>query len=425
MRKRVLLLSAVIALCAFFFACRPFQKQVVTLELGVFAGSNWDVANGNSYHTIELAVSQFENDHPGVKVHYYSGIRRQDYSEWLAGQILSGRTPDVFLVPDGQFNILVSQGVLKNLEQFLQKEKQIKSWEYFAPAWNAGSSKGNQYALPYQTDCMLMAVNCTLLKRHNLQMPERDWTWDDFFSLCRGLGPDVAGTCNYTWQEAVYANGIKLFDDNGTQSNFSDFRTVEAVQFMQRLTVLTEGRSFTSADFDAGRVACMPMSFARFCTYVSYPYKVYKDVNFEWGCLPMPAGYSGNNISEVKTLLAGMNTHSKHPYLSFELLKTLTHDTAVQTDVYSMGQGASPLRIIAASGASRNVIDAYTRGGREYNLGLLADILDKGMAVPRFSKYGEAMGVADSSISRIITEKKDADISLKLLQRTIQEQLAK
>ena len=38
----------------------------------------------------------------------------------------------------------------------------------------------------------------------------------------------------------------------------------------------------------------------------------------------MPAGNSGNNISEVNTLMMGINAHTKHEKLAYMLLEELT-----------------------------------------------------------------------------------------------------
>lgn len=387
-------------------------RHDVVVELGMFAGSNWNVANGDSYHTVDKAISIFEASHPGVKVHYYSGIRKSDYDEWLSEQILSGKTPDVFLIPENRFAMLVKNGILKNLTSVIALDGSIKRWEYFGPSWDAGEFQGRQYALPYQANYMLMAVNMTLLKNHNLDMPARDWTWNDFYDLCT-----KTGMYGYTWQDAVYSNGVQLFDESGTKSFLSDPRTVEAVRFMQRIKEHSGDRRFTAADFDAGKVAFMPMTYAQFCTYISYPYKVYKDFSYEWGCLPMPAGISGGNVSEVSTLMLGINSKTRKLKLSYELLKTLVHDLTVQKDINGMGQGTSPLRIISASQLSHESKDSI--------FGLSSEILDRGVAAPKFPVYAQVMAAADSEILRIIEERQNADIALRLLQQNVMDMLAR
>ncbi|MCR5764146.1 MAG: extracellular solute-binding protein [Treponema sp.] len=419
---KISFLFAFISVACIILACLIIysSKSPVIIELGMFAGSNWNIANGDSYHTVDKAISIFEAAHPGVKVHYYSGIRKSDYDEWLSEQILSGKTPDVFLIPENRFMMLIKNGILKNLTPMIERDGVVKRWEYFAPSWVSGEFQGKQYALPYQTNYMLMAVNVTLLKKYGLDMPARDWTWNDFYNLSA-----KAGMYGYTWQNAVYSNGIQLFDETGNRAFFSDSRTVEAVRFMQRIKEHSGDRRFTASDFDAGKVAFMPMSYAQFCTYISYPYKVYKDFSYEWGCLPMPAGISGGNISEVNTLMLGINSRTKKLALSYELLKTLVHDLSVQTDVCRTGQGTSPLRIVSASQLPFNALDSSDKGSKDYIFGLSAEILGRGIAVPKFSLYAQAMASADSEIIRIIEDHQNADTALRLLQQNIQDLLAR
>lgn len=403
------------------------SNKDITLEFGMFTGSNWDVANGDSYRIIDKAILKYERSHPKVHVHYYSGIRKRDYEEWLSRQILQGKTPDVFMVPSNLFNRLASMGVLKELNAAIDKDKRIKSWEYFPVAWGTGTYHGSQYALPYETDFTLMAVNRTLLEKHGFSLPQNNWGWNTFYELCKALSidedgdknPDIAGVCSYTWKEAVYSNGIRLFNEIGSSCYFSDQKVVEAVRFMQHLFELNENTIFSHKDFDDGKVAFMPMSFAKYKTYISYPYKLYKDLNYEWACVPMPAGYSGNNISEVQTLLIGINAHTKYKDYAFDFLELLTHDKEIQTDVSLSTQGTSALRIIASTDDSKKILNDNYLYKDPYDTGLIADILTKGIASSKFTGYSEAMEIADNSINKIISDKKDADNNLKSLQRII------
>ena len=92
----------VVILSVFAWNYKQKNKSVV-LEFGMFAESNWDVENANAYVIIDDAIKQFEKEHPGVKVHYETGIRKKDYSEWLDRKILEGKTPDVFMVLSDDF----------------------------------------------------------------------------------------------------------------------------------------------------------------------------------------------------------------------------------------------------------------------------------------------------------------------------------
>ncbi|MCR5290296.1 MAG: extracellular solute-binding protein [Treponema sp.] len=436
MKKKYIAISSVliIALACIIMSLSHTRKPVV-LELGLFTGSNWDVENGDNYCIIDKAISKFEKQHPGVTVHYYSGIRKRDYGEWLSEQIVQGKTPDVVMILEDQFLQLVSLGILQKLDKSLKIDGHIKSWEYFPAAWAAGTYHGEQYAIPYESDFTLMAVNKTLLQKHGLEMPKTNWTWNDFYGLCKAVTVDEdgdaildsIGVCNYSWQEAVFSNGARLFNENGRRALFSDPKVVEAIRFMQKLSILTGDRIFGQTDFDAGKVAFMPLSFAKYRTYISYPYRLYKELNYEWDCLPMPAGYSGNNISKVDTLLMGIAAHTKQKRLALDLLEMLTHDREIQTEICLSTQGTSAMRIVASTDVVKNLLEDESNEASTdiYYPGLMADILNQGTSLPRFAFYDETMAIAETEITKIILQKKDADNSLRVLQRNLQNQLEK
>ena len=76
----------------------------------MITGSNWDVANANSFVIIDQAIERFETEHPGVKIHYYSGVRKDDYSEWFSRKLLAGKEPDVFMVLGTDFQPVFFHG---------------------------------------------------------------------------------------------------------------------------------------------------------------------------------------------------------------------------------------------------------------------------------------------------------------------------
>ena len=59
-----------------------------------------------------------KKEHPNVKIEYTSGILKEDYSLWLADQIIEGNEPDVFIVLGDDFNTLSSVGALKDFNRF-------------------------------------------------------------------------------------------------------------------------------------------------------------------------------------------------------------------------------------------------------------------------------------------------------------------
>ena len=106
------------------------KNKPIVLEFGMFAESNWDVKNANAYVIIDDAIKKFEKEHPGVKIHYYSGISKDDYSEWFSRKLLAGKEPDVFMVLGTDFNQFSSMGVMKNLEPLMEKDPDFETEKY-------------------------------------------------------------------------------------------------------------------------------------------------------------------------------------------------------------------------------------------------------------------------------------------------------
>lgn len=412
--------------------CHVYLRKNITLEFGMFTGSNWDVAQANSFTIIDKAIAKFEHAHPGVTVHYYSGIRKDDYSEWFSRKLLAGEEPDIFMVLGTDFNQFASMGVMKNLETFIEEDTDFEPEKYFTSAFVSGQYESVQYALPYETVPTLMFVNKTLLTQEGIDMPEENWTWEDFYEICKkvtrdtdGDGvPDQFGSYNYDWMDALCSNGGGVFNKKGTEAALTDSRVVEAVKYVRSINDLYGGEKLTQEDFNGGRVAFMPLTFAEYRTYKTYPYKIRKYANFQWDCVTMPAGEQGGNISQVDSLLMGISANTKEEKLAWEFLKLLTYDEESQMNIFYDSQGASVLKTVTESQQMEQVVqEDMEEGDTVINGKLLGRVIEEGHVEPQFKKYEQAMSLTDSEINKILEEDKDVDSNLKILQRTINEYL--
>ena len=412
--------------------CHVHVRKNITLEFGMFTGSNWDVAQANSFTIIDKAIAKFEHTHPGVTVHYYSGIRKDDYSEWFSRKLLAGEEPDIFMVLGTDFNQFASMGVMKNLETFIEEDTDFEPEKYFTSAFVSGQYESVQYALPYETVPTLMFVNKTLLTQEGIDMPEENWTWEDFYEICKkvtrdtdGDGvPDQFGSYNYDWMDALCSNGGGVFNKKGTETALTDSRVVEAVKYVRSINDLYGGEKLTQEDFNGGRVAFMPLTFAEYRTYKTYPYKIRKYANFQWDCVTMPAGEQGGNISQVDSLLMGISANTKEEKLAWEFLKLLTYDEESQMNIFYDSQGASVLKEVTESQQMEQIVqEDMEEGDTVINGKLLGRVIEEGHVEPQFKKYEQAMSLTDSEINKILEEDKDVDSNLKILQRTINEYL--
>lgn len=430
-RKRLCMSVFLGALIAAALIYRDQHRKIV-LEFGMFTGSNWDVASANSFKIIDKAVKCFEESHPNVKIHYYSGIAKEDYSEWCARKLLEGKMPDVFMVLDSDFDKFTSLGVMKDLDVLMAGDHAFHKEDFFSTALNTGRRDGRQYALPYETVPTLMFVNKSLLAKENIQMPKEDWTWEDMYEICRKVTKDTDkdglldqfGTYNYSWRDAFYTSGGKLYDERQEQLSFTDSRVLDAIKYIKRLNDLNQGQSVTQEDFNEGGVAFMPLTFAEYRTYKTYPYRIKKYTRFQWDCITFPAGREGENISKVDALLMGINSMTKHERLAWEFLKQLTYTEEMQMDVFLYSQGVPALKSVASSKEGANIIqEDMDEGEQVISSTLLCNVIENGIIEPRLLQYQQVMNLADGEVSKILQENKNVDSSMKIFQRTISKYL--
>ena len=408
------------------------QNKVTVLEVGIFAGSNWDVANANSYVIIDKAIEKFEAEHKNVKVHYYSGIRKEDYSEWFSRQLLRGKEPDVFMVLGEDFNQFAEIGVMKDLELLMANDPDFQADDYYSTTLQAGQYGGRQYALPYETVPTLMFVNKSLLNKEGLFVPDNDWTWDDLYQICQRITKDKDGdgildqfgTYNYGWTEAVYSNGAALFDENGTENYFNDDKVTEAVRFTKQIAGLNQMQKVTRDDFDGGKVAFMPLPFTEYRTYKTYPYKIKKYTKFQWDCITLPAGKDGSNTSVINTLLMGISNHTDKERLAWEFLKLLTYDEEIQMDLFRYSQGVSVLKSVTESKEAEEILQADMEKNEKFiDNELVSSVIENGVVTPKFPKYEDAVMMADNEINRMIEDDDNIENSMRILQRQVGQYL--
>jgi multiple sugar transport system substrate-binding protein len=421
------LLAVLLILAAALFWREQTNHKEIVLKIGIFAGSSWNVPTGDTYVIYDNAIARFKEKHPNVKIEYVSGIKKEDYSEWLAGQVLQGTEPDVFMVLPDDFNTYASLGILQNLQYLFSSDKTIDAARYYRAALEYGEYEREQYALPFECVPSLMFVNKTLLAREGISVPDSSWTWQDFIAICQSVTKDTDGDgkkdqfgCyDYTWKQAAISNGLDLFNEGGRVSYFADSRMAETVQFMIDLKAANSYAHITGKDFDMGKVAFRPFNFAEYRTYKPYPWRIKKYSAFEWDCIKMPRGPLGTNRSNAEILLMGMSARTKNEALAWELLKEFTYDVTVQKMILHDLEGLPVIKEAVESAELQQLLAEDATGGDEMSPQTISEVMDEAAAPPKFKKYGDAMHRADCEIKKLIDEENVSKNSLNKLQKEI------
>ena len=412
-----------IVISSFYFYYK-YKNKTVVLEFGTFAGSMYDVPEWQSYKALDKAIAEFEGANPGIKVKYKSGILKRDYSERLSQDIIKSKEPDVFCVLPGDFNTLSSIGELKNLDTLINNDKALDLSKQYSTAIKSGEYKGSQYAIAKEVDPELMFVNKTLLKKHGIELPSVDWTWKDFYKICNEVISDTDsdgkidqfGAVGFDWKQAVYTNGQKLFDTNGTKALFNNEGVFEAINFIISLNKLNQNYTVKLKDFDDGKVAFRPFPFSTYRAYGVYPYKLVKYRKFEWECIKLPKGPQGDNAGQLNSLLMGISSRTKHEKEAWKFLKFLTNDIDVQKDIFKYSHGMPVIKELVESKETDIELSKYNSEGKSFiNKKVLSEVVEQSIVTPRFHKYEEGMDIADKDIFQLINSGEDVQEALNQL----------
>lgn len=409
-----------------------FNKKEITIKIGVFSGSNWDVPEADSYRLLDQAIEHFEKEHPHVHVTYESGIRKDQYEEWLAQKTMKDDMPDLFFIPSELFTSLAKNGSLENLDTYVKQEDEHFLSSYYKTSLQEGMLEETMYALPYESVPSLMFVNKTLLEEEGIPMPSKDWTWDDFYEICKKVTKDTNhdgtidqfGYYGYTWQQAAYSNGAQFYDEVHHQVNLDDARVKDAIEFLRKCTWLHDER-ITSQSFDKGLVAFCPMNYSTYRTYMPYPWRVKKYSSFEWDSIPFPKGPQGMNTSVIDTLMIAMSSRSDHKALAWEFMKYVSSDETFQKQLAISSQGVSVLPSIMEDKDVKEALNTNNPGDSQFEISVLDTVMKQGIAIRKTQDYEQIMQTADAEISTLLRNDQDIENRLILLEHQMNSLLSK
>ena len=432
-RRFRLLVSLLTAFAAIFLITGQYRSiptskgKVITV--GVFSDSYWDVQNGYAYKILDDAIEKFERAHPDVKVEYVSGIMKADYSEWLSERMMNDAMPDVFFILGDDFSTFARIGALKDLSSLIVRDEEFDPLAYYAAAYEAGSYGGRQYALPFECAPNMMFVNKTILDREKIELPDRNWTWDDFYAICRRATRDTHGTgvidqfgeVSYTWKDAFDANGVVLFDEKGKNCDFTVKEIGDAITFLEKLNGLDSGYAVSERNFSQANVVFQPMLFSEYRAYKSQELSIKKYSGFEWECLTMPAGPSGDNYSRLDTLSIAMSEQTTEKEYAWAFIKLLTSDREIQSEIFDYSAGISVLPEVTNSDETRRRITQST--GTPFNMSVLESAMEKTVTRTRFRGYDNALEEVGIAVSSILDSRSNIQMEQIIWNRTINNYL--
>jgi multiple sugar transport system substrate-binding protein len=163
------------------------------------------------------------------------------------------------------------------------------------------------------------------------------------------------------------------------------------------------------------------MLFSEYRAYKSQEMSFKKYSGFEWDCVTMPAGPSGDNFSRLDTLSIAMSENTTQEEMAWEFMKLLTTDPQIQSEIFEYSAGISVLPEVTQSEETRRRITQST--GTEFNLDILESAMEKSVTRTRFRGFDNAQEEVGLAVRSILESNSNIQMEQIIWNRTINNYL--
>lgn len=204
---------------------------------------NWGTPEeGQAY---AKAFARFAANFPGLTVqdHLIPLTTWSDYADGLVTQIAGGNVPDIINIAIEGVRLAVKKGLLEPLDNYIAASPKAQALLAKVPQQlkNALTVDGKLYEIPNGWQTMVIHYNKAVFDAAGVEYPKEGWTWDDFLKTCKaltkgegaskvyGYGMPWFNFAHYPW---FLTNGSYPISDDGSASNLTDPKMIEAARFM-------------------------------------------------------------------------------------------------------------------------------------------------------------------------------------------------
>lgn len=279
-------------------------------------------------------IAAFNETHPDIHVEFLP-LLTDEYVAQLLTMFASDVGPDVFFVFEGDILSWASQGLLANLDSFLEKDTELTLDAIYEGTWSAMTHNGSIYGISeYVNPNGLIWFNKTMYEEAGLENPifadrRGAWTIETLRENARKLsrlGPDgereAWGLHIPNWWGPIYSflmsNGFRFADREGNLALNTE-ANLRAVEFLREWTV--EDRSTNAYEWpdEAGMLRDKRLGMVVSGGWFTWVIPVIDPIEVD--VVVMPEGIDGSRASMISNPAIAMNPNSKHKEAAWTFMK--------------------------------------------------------------------------------------------------------
>lgn len=290
---------------------------------------------------IELEfVEEFNTSHPTIHVTVDSVPAVDAYQKVLL-TTEAGIPPDIFMT---HFTLSsATTGLAMDITPLVEAEGTNWSNNFGQEAWVFHDYAGRHYAMPWRVSPTVVFLNNKLLKKAGLEVPQDDWTWDDFLEYAKAMthpendeyGFCLVGAADNTtttlqFGAFLFAGGGRHIGDDGL-SNLSNEATIDTFNFLNSMIheykVVPPGTASTVTNTCTDLLAADKVGmWSNADLWRGSLRNKYKGIDISLAPIPSKAG-KGAWIGGTGLAIANK---SKHPEEAWEFIKFITSDDVMR-----------------------------------------------------------------------------------------------
>jgi multiple sugar transport system substrate-binding protein len=306
------------------------------LKLLLCCSGTADIENRNRWNI------GWEAAHPGIKIVQDTLPAGQNYFEKLQTLIAAGTMPDLFDMWEGYIQPYAANGVLLDLEPFLEADPLIGREDLVPAAVDVASYQGRIYSLlqSFFPGPGSLYFNPAHFDEVGLEYPTADWTWDDVREAAAALNnPPNRWGLTYSlwfvpWLYWIWSNGGDLFNEDETKCALTEPPAYEALQYWADM-VLVDKTTLPSAESqamqgpeNAFQTGMVSMYLGNFWDVPGFEAAT-ESSGFNWKAVLSPKAPNGNRIWYEHLTCWSIWTGTKKPNASWVYARDFVLDGVI------------------------------------------------------------------------------------------------
>ena len=304
------------------------------VTLNGIATTDWqETVVKNIYAAME---SDFTPDNPDITVSF-EHVPFAELDKKIITSHVGGVYYDIIQTNHPSVGVFADSGIIEPLDSYFESSD-IDLAQYNESFLESASYKGTRYALPFETDCRVLAVNEELLKAEGLELPK---TKEDMLAIAEKVTKDTDGDGKndqygivyhftnvwfptYDLGQWILGNGTSIFKEDGDKYT-ACFDTPEMKDFMDWAIQMIPYQPTDFISYDGTQITSL-FADGKVAMYVAGPWvfadPIFVDKGWSYTTIINPTGSvkSGSSMGGWHWGMGSMSEHKDEVWRVFDFL---------------------------------------------------------------------------------------------------------